>query len=81
MARGGDDGSTGDEIHHSATGATSTRATKRWSPSGDHQCPRDRPISSAARNSAEPHETVGETPPIRRRSPPEPVIRSDGPDT
>ena len=81
MARGASVGSTGDEIHHSETPAVSTRATSNRLPSGDHQWPRVRPISSAAMYSADPHDTVGVDPPIRRRSPPVPVTRSDEPDT
>ena len=50
-------------------------------PAGDHQWPRVRPISSAAMYSADPHDTVGVDPPIRRRSPPVPVTRSEEPDT
>ena len=41
------------------TGPTSTRATASDLPSGAHQNPRDRPISSAATNSADPQETSG----------------------
>ena len=49
-------GSTGELIHQVATGDESTRAASRCSPPGPHQKPRERCISSAATNSAEPHE-------------------------
>ena len=42
------------------TGAVSTRVAARVVPSGLHQKPRNRCISSAAMNSARPHDTVAD---------------------
>ena len=40
-------------------GRLSTRAARSAAPSGDHHMPRYRSISSAATNSATPHDDVG----------------------
>ncbi len=51
-------GFDGSAMCHRCTGETSTRATSRREPSGDHQYPFWRPISSAATNSASPYVTL-----------------------
>ena len=58
FATGAVPGAAGSEMCHTSTGATSTRHATIVEPSGLHQNPRKRRISSAAMNSALPHDTV-----------------------
>ncbi len=74
-------GVTGALIHHRSIGATSTRSTRSRPLSGDHQKPRVRPISSAAMNSAAPHETVGSSSETTSRSAPSRTTRNARPAT
>ncbi|CAM5589035.1 hypothetical protein SVIOM74S_09490 [Streptomyces violarus] len=71
-------GWAGSEIHHRSTGVSSARATSSRSDSGAHQKPRDRPISSAAMNSASPYETFSDSgsASARSSSPSAPTTRS-----
>ncbi len=56
---------------HLGTGVSSTLATRSAVPSGAHQYPRVRPISSAATNSARPNVTpLAPSGPMSRESSP-----------
>ena len=69
-ADGGCSGCAGFAMCHTGTGDTSTRSVISASPSGDHQSPRVRWISSASTNAARPHVTFGSSSAARIRSRP-----------
>jgi hypothetical protein len=60
-------------------GRLSTLAASKAEPSGAHQKPRYRSISSAATNSATPHTTSGSSSPASNRSPSASDVRRRSP--